>query len=93
LQFLREKNFKQTIPPVKVAEEEEITHEKASATLRRSVNFFSALKTSDGHWPAENSGVLFFHPPLVSVLESSWLLFALVSVNLGPNMWFYRYPV
>ncbi|KAK3435078.1 hypothetical protein EUGRSUZ_D02460 [Eucalyptus grandis] len=69
LQFLREKNFKQTIPPVKVAEEEEITHEKASATLRRSVNFFSALQASDGHWPAENSGVLFFHPPLVSVLE------------------------
>ncbi|KAF8032388.1 hypothetical protein BT93_D1336 [Corymbia citriodora subsp. variegata] len=68
MQFLREKNFKQTIPRVNIAEEEEITHEKASATLRRSVNFFSALQASDGHWPAENSGVLFFHPPLVICL-------------------------
>ncbi|XP_056159456.1 beta-amyrin synthase 1-like [Syzygium oleosum] len=68
MQFLREKNFKQTIPRVKIVDEEEITHEKASATLRRSVYFFSALQASDGHWPAENSGVLFFHPPLVICL-------------------------
>ncbi|CAN6573734.1 unnamed protein product [Malus baccata var. baccata] len=63
--FLREKNFKQTIPPVKVEDGEEITHEKATASLRRSVHFFSALQASDGHWPAENAGPLFFLPPLV----------------------------
>ncbi|KAB2604502.1 beta-amyrin synthase-like [Pyrus ussuriensis x Pyrus communis] len=65
MQFLREKNFKQTIPLVKVEDGEEITYEKATATLRRSVHFFSALQASDGHWPAENAGVLFFLPPLV----------------------------
>ncbi|KAL6285250.1 hypothetical protein ACE6H2_009640 [Prunus campanulata] len=65
MQFLKEKNFKQTIPPVKVEDGEEITYEKATASLRRSVHFFSALQASDGHWPAENAGPLFFLPPLV----------------------------
>ncbi|KAH0982213.1 hypothetical protein GBA52_009390 [Prunus armeniaca] len=65
MQFLKEKNFKQTIPPVKVEGGEEITYEKATASLRRSVHFFSALQASDGHWPAENAGPLFFLPPLV----------------------------
>ncbi|KAL6285248.1 hypothetical protein ACE6H2_009638 [Prunus campanulata] len=64
-QFLKEKNFKQTIPPVKVEDGEEITYEKATASLRRSVHFFSALQASDGHWPAENAGPLFFLPLLV----------------------------
>ncbi|XP_009344016.2 beta-amyrin synthase-like isoform X1 [Pyrus x bretschneideri] len=65
MQFLREKNFKQTIPPVKIEDGEEITHEKATASLRRSIHLFSALQASDGHWPAENAGPLFFLPPLV----------------------------
>lgn len=66
MQFLRERNFEQTIPQVKEADGEEITYETASTTLRRAVHFFSALQASDGHWPAENAGPLFFLPPLVS---------------------------
>ncbi|XP_044488661.1 beta-amyrin synthase-like [Mangifera indica] len=65
MQFLREKNFKQTIPAVKVEDGEEITYETATVSLRRGVHFFSALQASDGHWPAENAGPLFFLPPLV----------------------------
>ncbi|XP_059447364.1 beta-amyrin synthase-like [Corylus avellana] len=68
MQFLKEKNFRQTIPPVKVEDGEEVTHEKATTALRRAVHFFSALQASDGHWPAENGGVLFFLPPLVMCL-------------------------
>ncbi|XP_037492219.1 lupeol synthase isoform X2 [Jatropha curcas] len=64
-QFLREKKFKQTIPQVKLQDGEEITYENATAALRRSVHLFSALQASDGHWPAENSGPLFYFPPLV----------------------------
>nr|WQY91010.1 OSC1 [Euphorbia humifusa] len=67
-QFLREKKFKQTIPQEKIEEGEEITQEKATAALRRAVRFFSALQASDGHWPAENAGPLFFLPPLVMCL-------------------------
>ncbi|KAI6689702.1 hypothetical protein NL676_026530 [Syzygium grande] len=64
-QFLREKQFEQTIPPVRVEDGEEITYDKASTALSRAVHFFSALQASDGHWPAENAGPLFFLPPLV----------------------------
>ncbi|KAI6689555.1 hypothetical protein NL676_026383 [Syzygium grande] len=63
MQFLREKQFKQTNLPVKVEDGEEITYDKAYTTLRRAVHFFSALQASDGHWPAENTGPLFFLPP------------------------------
>ncbi|KAJ4833618.1 hypothetical protein Tsubulata_050985 [Turnera subulata] len=68
LQFLREKNFKQNIPKVRVEDGEEITDEKATAALRRGVHFFSALQASDGHWPADSSGCLFYLPPLVMSL-------------------------
>uniref|UniRef100_A0A7N0UUQ4 Squalene cyclase N-terminal domain-containing protein n=1 Tax=Kalanchoe fedtschenkoi TaxID=63787 RepID=A0A7N0UUQ4_KALFE len=68
MQFLKEKNFKQTIPPVKVEDGEEITYETATTALKRAVHFYSALQASDGHWPAENAGPLFFLPPLVMCL-------------------------
>ncbi|XP_021889017.1 beta-amyrin synthase-like [Carica papaya] len=68
MQFLKEKNFEQKIPQVKVEDGEEITEETARTTLRRAVHFFSALQASDGHWPAENAGPLFFLPPLVICL-------------------------
>ncbi|EXB42563.1 Beta-amyrin synthase [Morus notabilis] len=68
MQFLREKRFEQKIPPVKVEDGEVITHEKATKALRRAAHFFSALQASDGHWPAENAGPLFFVPPLVMCL-------------------------
>ncbi|CAN1814931.1 Beta-amyrin synthase [Linum perenne] len=63
------KNFKQRIPRVIIEEhEEEISLEKATITVKRGAHFFSALQSSDGHWPAENSGGLFFLPPLVIFL-------------------------
>ncbi|GFP95103.1 beta-amyrin synthase 2 [Phtheirospermum japonicum] len=68
IQYLHEKNFKQTIAQVKVAAGEDITYETATTTFRRAVHFFSALQASNGHWPAENAGALFFLPPLVMAL-------------------------
>nr|AIK19223.1 triterpene synthase [Eugenia uniflora] len=65
MQFLREKKFKQTIKPVRVEDGEEITYDKVSTALRRTVQFFSALQASDGHWPAEIAGPLYLLPPLV----------------------------
>ncbi|GLT78999.1 hypothetical protein SLA2020_505130 [Shorea laevis] len=68
MQFLREKNFKQTIPSVAIEDGEQISYEKATKALKRAANFFSALQASDGHWPAENAGPMFFLPPLVFTL-------------------------
>ncbi|XP_052625153.1 shionone synthase [Lactuca sativa] len=68
MQFLREKQFKQTIPQLKLEDDEEISYEKATTALRRSVHLFAALQADDGHWPAENAGLLYFMPPLVICL-------------------------
>uniref|UniRef100_A0A5B6ZSH9 Terpene cyclase/mutase family member n=1 Tax=Davidia involucrata TaxID=16924 RepID=A0A5B6ZSH9_DAVIN len=68
LQLLKENNFQQTIPPVKVGENEIATYDAVTATLKRAVQFYSAMQASDGHWPAENAGPLFFLPPLVMCL-------------------------
>jgi len=65
IQFLKEKKFEQVIPPAKVEDANNITSEIATNALRKGVNFLSALQASDGHWPAENAGPLFFLPPLV----------------------------
>ena len=75
VQFLREKNFKQRIGSVKVEEGEKISHEIATIALRRAVHFFSALQATDGHWPAENAGLLFFLPPLVSFFSFEFVNF------------------
>uniref|UniRef100_A0A803PCS5 Terpene cyclase/mutase family member n=1 Tax=Cannabis sativa TaxID=3483 RepID=A0A803PCS5_CANSA len=64
-QMLRENKFKQTIPQVKVEDDEEITYEKADAAMKRSISFWSALQSPHGHWPAQNAGVMFYIPPLV----------------------------
>ncbi|KAI4353627.1 hypothetical protein L6164_002560 [Bauhinia variegata] len=68
MQFLRERKFKQTIPPVWVKDEEEITYEIATAALRRATHLYCSLQASDGHWPSGMNGALFIHPPLVFVL-------------------------
>ncbi|KAJ9549992.1 hypothetical protein OSB04_022535 [Centaurea solstitialis] len=65
MQFLREKQFKQSIAQVKIEDGEEICHAKVTTTLRRSVHLFAALQAEDGHWPAENAGPMYFIQPLV----------------------------
>ena len=66
MQFLRERNFKQTIQIVRV--EDVIDKETASIALRRATKFFAALQSPHGHWPAENAGPMFYFPPLVLFL-------------------------
>ncbi|KAI3787157.1 hypothetical protein L1987_41413 [Smallanthus sonchifolius] len=68
MQFIREKQFKQTIPQVKIEDGEEISYDKVTTTLRRSVQLFAALQADYGHWPAENAGPMYFMSPLVICL-------------------------
>lgn len=64
-QLLREKNFKQSIPRVKVEEGEEMSYEMAWDAMRRGAHFLAAIQASDGHWPSETSGPLFYLCPLL----------------------------
>jgi len=63
---LREKKFKQKTRKVKIEDDEEITWEKATLTLKRTSHYLSALQTSDGHWPAHLGGSHFFIPIMVT---------------------------
>ncbi|XP_052626390.1 beta-amyrin synthase 1 isoform X2 [Lactuca sativa] len=67
-QFLREKNFKQTIPREIVVEENEISYGIVTNTLKRSVRYWAALQASDGHWPSANNGCHYFMPPIIMCL-------------------------
>ncbi|OMO74268.1 Terpenoid cyclases/protein prenyltransferase alpha-alpha toroid [Corchorus olitorius] len=57
--FLKEKNFKQTIPQPKVEDGEEVIFEATTAAVRRSAQLFAALQSKDGHWPATNPGPMY----------------------------------
>jgi len=75
VQILREKDFKQIINKVKIEEDEEITWEKATQTIKRASHYLSALQTSDGHWPAHLGGCQFFIPILVTSTYSKYIIY------------------
>ncbi|PRQ35861.1 putative lupeol synthase [Rosa chinensis] len=66
---------------IKVKGIEDITEKTVTATIRRSLSFYSSLQAHDGHWPAESAGPLFFIQPLVIALYVSGALCAV----LGPE--------
>uniref|UniRef100_A0A2P2MRV4 Taraxerol synthase n=1 Tax=Rhizophora mucronata TaxID=61149 RepID=A0A2P2MRV4_RHIMU len=65
MQFLREKNFRQKIPQVKVRDGEEINYETVTNAIRRSAHYLSATQSSDGFWPADASAPVFYLAPWV----------------------------
>jgi len=76
VQILREKKFKQIISKVKIEDDEKITWEKATLTLKRASHYLSALQTSDGHWPAHGAGSHFFIPIMVSSTYLKYIIYA-----------------
>ncbi|OVA19317.1 hypothetical protein BVC80_521g130 [Macleaya cordata] len=80
-QLLRENKdkFELNIPQVKIRDDEEITHEAVTATLRRAVHYFSAMQSSDGHWAVNMDGPLFLMPPVVFTLYITGTLNVILS--------------
>nr|GME07754.1 dammarenediol II synthase-like [Ipomoea batatas] len=72
--FMRKQMIKESevdvlsIPPVRLREEEEVNYEAVTTAVRKAVRLNCALQAKDGHWPAQNSGPLFFTPPLMIAL-------------------------
>ncbi|KAI3844110.1 hypothetical protein MKW92_023152 [Papaver armeniacum] len=81
LQRLRENKdrFDLSIPPVKIGNDEKVTFEATTTTLRRAVRFFSAIQLDDGHWGADIGGPLYFTPPLVFALSITGTLNMILS--------------
>ncbi|WVY93593.1 hypothetical protein V8G54_032681 [Vigna mungo] len=78
-QILREKEFRQTIRKVKIEDDEEITWEKATQSIKRASHYLSALQTSDGHWPAQLGGSNFFIPIMIISIYSTGHLDSVIS--------------
>ncbi|CAI9787998.1 unnamed protein product [Fraxinus pennsylvanica] len=60
-----------SIPPVRLDKNEGVTFEAATTAVKKALRLNLALQASDGHWPAENAGPMFFTPPLIIALYIS----------------------
>ena len=58
---------------MRLGEKEEVTYEAVTTAVRKAVRLNRAIQAKDGHWPAENTGPLFFTPPLVCFLSTPFL--------------------
>ena len=66
MQLIKENKIDLTSTPVvRVGTTGEVTDEIVKIVLRKAVRLTSSIQALDGHWPAENSGPLFYTPPLV----------------------------
>ncbi|KAI3923481.1 hypothetical protein MKW92_027041, partial [Papaver armeniacum] len=74
-------NFDLSMPPVKLDDDEEVTYEATKITLKRAVQFFSAIQLDDGHWGADIGGPLYFMPPLVFALYITGTLHTMLSIE------------
>lgn len=63
-----------SIAPVRVGDKEEITYEAATTAVTKALRLNRAVQASDGHWPAENAGPMFFTPPLVYIIFNNYHL-------------------
>lgn len=53
------------LPQIKVKDDEYVTEEAVTTTLRRAVNFYRTIQAHDGHWPGDYGGPMFLLPGLV----------------------------
>ncbi|KAK2988295.1 hypothetical protein RJ640_011966 [Escallonia rubra] len=59
------------VQPVRPGEKEEVTFEAVTTAVKKALRLNRAIQASDGHWPAENAGPMFFTPPLIIALYIS----------------------
>ena len=83
MQLKKENNIDLSMPPVRLGEEEDVNYEATTTALRKAIRLNRAIQASDGHWPAENAGPMFFTPPLVSVL----LILCMLKYFVGGQIW------
>ncbi|GFZ03209.1 lupeol synthase 1 [Actinidia rufa] len=91
MQVKKENNIDLSMPPVRLGEEEDVNYESATTALRKAIRLNRAIQASDGHWPAENAGPLFFTPPLIIILHISGAINTILTAEHKKEMIRYIY--
>lgn len=66
-----ENPFATNLPQLRVKNQEEVTEEAVTTTLRRSLSFYSTIQAHDGHWAGDYGGPMFLLPGLVREKSSN----------------------
>ncbi|KAJ0984141.1 hypothetical protein J5N97_002497 [Dioscorea zingiberensis] len=91
MQFAKENPVELTLPQVKVRDDEDVTEEAVTTTLRRAIIRYSTLQAHDGHWPSDNGGPLFLLPGLIIALHVTGALNTVLSSQHQYEMRRYLY--
>nr|AIU41743.1 beta-amyrin synthase [Chlorophytum borivilianum] len=91
IQFERENPLREVIPQVKLKDNEDVTEEAVTRTLRRALNYYSVIQAHDGHWPGDYGGPMFLMPGLVITLSITGALNAVLSEEHKKEMIRYLY--
>ncbi|KAI5581194.1 hypothetical protein POPTR_007G002200v4 [Populus trichocarpa] len=79
------------LPQIKVKDDEDVTEEAVTTTLRRAVNFYRKIQAHDGHWPGDYGGPMFLLPGLIITLSITGALNAVLSKEHQREMCRYLY--
>ncbi|KAL9241665.1 hypothetical protein vseg_015749 [Gypsophila vaccaria] len=79
IQFAKENPQTVVLPQVKVKDDDNVTEEVVTTTLRRAISYHSTLQAHDGHWPGDYGGPMFLMPGLVIALSVTGALSAVLS--------------
>jgi cycloartenol synthase len=74
LQFAKENPLKLDLPAIKLEENEDVTEEAVSTSLKKAISRFSTLQAHDGHWPGDYGGPMFLMPGLVLTLAQQFII-------------------
>ncbi|KAG6767752.1 hypothetical protein POTOM_026637 [Populus tomentosa] len=79
------------LPQIKVKDDEDVTEEAVTTTLRRAVSFYRKIQAHDGHWPGDYGGPMFLLPGLIITLSITGALNAVLSKEHQREMCRYLY--
>ncbi|RCV34148.1 hypothetical protein SETIT_7G138400v2 [Setaria italica] len=79
LQFAKANPLKLDLSATKLEEEEDVTEEAVSTSLRRAISRLSTLQAHDGHWPGDYGGPMFLIPGLIITLYVTEAMSAVLS--------------
>lgn len=90
-QFAKENPISTLLPQVTVKDNEDVTSDKVTTTLKRALTFYSSIQADDGHWPGDYGGPMFLMPGLVIALSVTGALNTVLSKEHRREMCRYLY--